>query len=477
MVRALRVLEVSGDQVDQVIPENDERRVKYRELQKREFDFLEKLTLVRPRAPEYRFYLARSSFELEETAQALVILDSISPEKAPGVDEEPGYLQGHLLLADYYLTSGAKATSPSEGSESLKKALLHAELSLRQDRTNLEAMTVKAKVLYLQKDYDRAYQVFELLFVRDPSYFEALSKINNQLGRSEKNIELADDAITLLNDSLRNIESPSDPGRRKTWESLAKCYILKKDYETVETRLREEVNFQLKETGNTAWAKGLLTSVYIAWLREYPETSADSLRVRLELIKKAYDFNPDSELILRTLGSLGSNQNEEIASEAREIYDPSKDPDAPSMVLNDLGARSIAKKEHDLAIRYFEMARKKSPQHPEILNNLAYSYLVGPDPYPKRALTLADQAIRFLPNHRQAKRFRTYFHGTRAQALMQLKHMPQAIKDFKIALEDRPNDPEILAFLAECYQAADIKPPSDLEARLPSVAPRAGAEN
>ena len=94
-----------------------------------------------------------------------------------------------------------------------------------------------------------------------------------------------------------------------------------------------------------------------------------------------------------------------------------------------------------------------------------------------KAVMLADQAIRFLPNHRQAKRFRTYFHGTRAQALMQLKHMPQAIKDFKIALEDRPNDPEILAFLAECYQAADIKPPKDLEARLPNVAPRAGAEN
>ena len=103
-------------------------------------------------------------------------------------------------------------------------------------------------------------------------------------------------------------------------------------------------------------------------MAEYPDKTVESLKTKLDLAEKAYVLYPKNEFVLRHLARLGGHENKEIATEARRIYDPTSDKDAPALVLNELGAQAMGRKDYRQAIRYFELGRKKSPKSPEILN-------------------------------------------------------------------------------------------------------------
>ena len=109
-------------------------------------------------------------------------------------------------------------------------------------------------------------------------------------------------------------------------------------------------------------------------------------------------------------------------------------------------------------MQYFENARQKSPRDPEILNNLAYTYLVGDEPNPRRGLTLVTEALKQLPRTKDSQRFLTFFRDTRGQALMQLDKWTEAAADFESALIDRPRDKGILESLIQCYRAIGLDP-------------------
>ena len=109
------------------------------------------------------------------------------------------------------------------------------------------------------------------------------------------------------------------------------------------------------------------------------------------------------------------------------------------------------------------MARKKSPGNSAILNNLAYSYLVCENRNPERALKLVDEAIRSLENNPEAKIARSNFYDTRGTALMQMNRMTEAAAAFEIAIQDRPNNRQILESLVKCYEGNNLSPGIYLE--------------
>ncbi len=98
------------------------------------------------------------------------------------------------------------------------------------------------------------------------------------------------------------------------------------------------------------------------------------------------DQDSTNSIVLRELTRLGANDDSSIAQEAKQIYDPTSQSDAPASVFNEIGAQLLSNSNHEEALRYFEMARKKAPRNPEILNNLAYTYTVIEVPNPKRGL-------------------------------------------------------------------------------------------
>ena len=158
-----------------------------------------------------------------------------------------------------------------------------------------------------------------------------------------------------------------------------------------------------------------------------------------------------------------TGQDAKLAEAAREVYDPTRDPNAPASVLNALGSNALASNEYDEAIRYYELARKKAPNNAAILNNLAFAYLECDTPNPERALKLVDEAIRSLQGNPGAKTARSNFYDTRGTALMQMNRMTEAAAAFEIAIQDRPNNRRILESLVKCYEGNNLSPGIYLE--------------
>ena len=95
-------------------------------------------------------------------------------------------------------------------------------------------MSMKARLLFAQRNFAQAYEIFERLFVTNPRYYEPLVEINGFLNRPEANPEILAEAIQRYSDVLEATETLTDSDRVKTWQELTKCYILKKDFETIE---------------------------------------------------------------------------------------------------------------------------------------------------------------------------------------------------------------------------------------------------
>lgn len=454
-----------------LIPKDDVRRVSLKQHQNTESVFLEKLISLNAKEPDYRYRLALSCLEQKDTNRGLAIMNTISPL------DEPGHVTGHLFLANYHLNS--KVSSRREALINIKKALTHADNCLRRDKLNVNAMQIKAQLLVRQNNHSQAYDIFKSLFKLDPRYYEALVEINGILNREELSKSILGEAIDRYDKLLLESPTLSDPDRVKIWQELTKCYLLKKDFTSIEARLKEEIKLQsgkVEDSGKRVWAEHLLSKTYGQWVGQYKDDTDFGRSQRLDLLKKAFLYNPTNELVLRGLTRMGNSENEEIARAAKRTYDPT-DPkvEAPPLVLNELGAQALERSDYQLALRCFELARKKAPRVPEILNNLAYTYLVGSNPNPPRALKLVDEALRYLPKTVENEKYRTHFHDTRGRAMMKLNRMSEAAAEFEFALRGRPDNEDILVSLIECYRADGLDPTA-FEKHLQMIRERDGAQ-
>jgi len=454
--RELRMLTVTlpsnADRSASLIPEDDPRIIDLESSRNKERVYLAKLISLNNAEPDYKFKLAMACLEKPDSRErGLAMLRTISPS------DEPGHIKGHVFLANFYLNQ--RTSSQAEAIKNVRLGMEHVDLCLRRDSSNRDALKLKAKLLYLQRKYADAYVVFSELFETEPTYFQALVELNQKLDRTDRNTEVISIAIDAYDDQLKNNKKLTDSERVRIFQELTNCYTARKDFETIEGRLLAEIKLQSapKDSGKRVWAEHLLANVYGGWLQLYPAASSNPAD-RLALLKKAYSYNPKNEQTLRELTRLGTSDDESISLKAREVYDPTEHSDAPAMVLNELGAQALARLEHDRALRYFELARKKTPRAPQVLNNLSYAYLVGDTPNPKRALKLIDEALRYLPNTPANEKYRTHFHDTRAKALMQLGQVSEAVAEFEFALRSRPNDVEILESLIDCYNENGMDP-------------------
>jgi len=464
--RELRMLKVTRpsnvDRGASLIPEDDPRRVELESNRNKEAVFLEKLISLNSDESEYKFRLAKALLEKQETyGRGLAMMRTISPA------DESGHIEGHVFLAQYYLN--LPTSNRAEAIANVRLALGHVDSCLRRDKANIPAMKIKGRLLFLQGRHVDAYLVFEELFKTDPIYFDALVEINGKLGRPERNTEILNRAIDSFDDKLNNSQKLADAERVRIFQQLTKCYIVRNDFEGIETRLLDEIEFQSEpqDRGKRVGAEHLLARVYGNWLREYPMSPANYAD-RLNLLKKAYTYNPKFEPVLRELTEMGGFDDPNVAAAAREVYDPIKHPDAPALVLNELGTQALRRQQYDQALRYYELARKKTPRTPEILNNLAFTYLVGGTPNPKRALKLIDEALRYLPNTAANQLNRTHFHDTRGKALLQLGRVSEAVAEFEFALRSRPDNVDILESLIMCYNENGMDA-SPYERKLSSI--------
>ena len=229
----------------------------------------------------------------------------------------------------------------------------------------------------------------------------------------------------------------------------------------------------------------LIADTYIVWAntlanmrQSYDDLSPQDQMQLLNLYTKAYSNNQEDVNVLQSLARLSLSSNPEVSAQARLIYDPNTDDDAPASVLNQLGNDALLKKRFAEAIKYYELAREKSPRDSAILNNLSFSYLVAEDNKrnPERALQLINEAIRSLPKNVDPEEASKFLH-TKATALKQQDRLQEALAVYERSLKSRPDHADTLRSLIECYTGLAKRPPERYVERLAELQQQMNLEN
>jgi len=119
--------------------------------------------------------------------------------------------------------------------------------------------------------------------------------------------------------------------------------------------------------------------------------NAENAEVMLNFLREGYQQDPTNQRILGHLTQLRSSEIPGIAELAANIYQPNEK--APASVENILGTQALAKGNYLEAAKHMTRATQKDEKNGDYLNNLAYLYLVRPNPDPQEALKLIDRAI------------------------------------------------------------------------------------
>ena len=362
-----------------------------------------------------------------------------------------------LLIAGLWLATPASSVMAQKNPEILSKS-------------------IKIQELLREKNYDAANEIALELFESDPEIFSLLIKLNKLKGTPEQIPGILQSALKKYQQLSTQDEILSD-GKQwsKVHRGIAQTMILLKRFDDLETTLQKSIE-ETEEQGigiaRRSFLKRLLGQAYLTWGSEIiggkspgfmPLPENVSLKA-LDIYGKAYEIHDESRLKASLLlTEFGFSKNEQVAKKAKSIYDPEKDNSPSPAVLNHLGTQAMVGRQYDKAVTYYERARARGADNPVILNNLAYAYLVLDEPNPKRALQLCDQVLK-MPNS-QKQNTSNYLH-TKATALKQLKRFKEAITSFELSLETRPDHPDTLNSVIECYQELDLDPPEKYLNRL-----------
>lgn len=321
---------------------------------------------------------------------------------------------------------------------------------------------------------------------REAKNRQVLTELNDlmkQVKLEERNQAALEEALSKFKQYLADEENESDDRRWVTIElGITQTLQKLKRFEEAESRLEPQIEtYASKPTGGPrrVFLQRLFGNNYAEWAKSiapvtvsYDSLPPETQKKILSLYTKAFRADPENILVLQSLARLALSTGE-IAEQAKAVYDPTKDIDAPSSVLNQLGNHMLVNKEFDKAIRYYELAKEKSPRDPAILNNLAFSYLVAPDASPKRALQLIDEAIQNLPKGIEEKERVKFFH-TKAVALKQMNRVKEALPLFEKSVKARPNHVDSLRAVIECHEALDLQPPEQYVERLAKIEAQRG---
>lgn len=432
----------------------EEDRKKLLELRKDQKRFLDKLLLLDPDNDAYRFELAKLFHAEGDRARALSILLELAPM------DVAGHPEAHYVLAQHYFELGGLDDA----------ALTHVDHALSRDKGNFRCRNLKAKILVKLERYEDAYLLYEKLLELDPKYFREMVQLNRLLKREDENQPLYEKALARYQQLSEREEYQNDDRRWIIIEAgIVNTRQNLEQFAEAEERLVSLIDvYKADSTGGPRrlYLERLLADTYVKWARDIanPKVSYNSVAPEtqakvLDLYTKAFRAQRDNVHAMESLSRLSFSSNAEISEQAKSVYDPVEDVDAPMAVLNQLGNHALLKRKFPDAIRYYERAVEKS-RDLAVLNNLAYAYLVATDEgrNPERALQLIEEAIGKVPAGMSGVEFAKFQH-TKATALKQLDRTQEAIDVFEESLKARPGHADTLRSLLQCYKKLGKVPP------------------
>jgi tetratricopeptide (TPR) repeat protein len=431
---------------------------KIRTLQTDLQTMLLKLISLDPVNQTYRFRYA-NSFGSTDPMKQFELMRQLAPET------NPGFADAHFWLATNFMM--ARANTPNERRLFTEKALLHANFCLNLDSGKREARMIKANALYALGRQQEAYAEFEQLFKDEPEFFASLVQINKSMRMEGRNRAVYEDAASRLENKLRAVRDTDVDAWNRTLRQIQLCYIGSQNFVELRRLLANEQVLAQDSPLRKKAVDEILGNSLNAEAQAIVRSDSAGQRTGeiIKLLRQAYELSPNDVQTKYQLAYLPT-AFPETSSDAKAIYDPEKDIDIPGQVLQVLGNAEMQKRNYAQAIERYEQARIKIPRDSDLLNNLAFAYLVADSKNAERALFLVDEAIQALPNTLETNEAASHFHHTRGSALLALNRVSEAAASFEIALQYRPNNPGILESLVKCYTGRDEKQAAAFQKRL-----------
>ena len=414
--------------------------------------FLQKLIDLDKDNPEHKFELAQLAFLERNPQLGESLLEVIAPF------EEPGYAKAHITLAEILMMKALQSR------ENVRRTYLQGadkqiSNAIIADESNLQAKTIKARLPTMSKNYLQSYKVYEELFESDPIHYREMLKLSRILGDKQEEQKVLDRAASeYRQQTQRKLDNVT--AWVSAWDNYIVCLKLLKQYNTAETAVSAELKKHRGDIGKEVFLKQQLSKIYTERVMHLGRSEDPAIQNnQLNDLRRALENDRKNATAMQWLTVLGNSEH--VGDAARKVYDPQYDPNTPWIVLSELGNSALGKKDYENAITFFERARRKQPTNPQVLNNLAYSYLVSPESNnPEQALLLVDQAILNIKNldlgPKRGEIISSFF-DTRGEALMQLKRTKDAAAALEIAYRARPSSLSILEKLMTCYKELDNK--------------------
>jgi len=194
----------------------------------------------------------------------------------------------------------------------------------------------------------------------------------------------------------------------------------------------------------------LLVEVYVAHssrLRQLTARSSEDLAIAIDCIAKAMEIAPESAVVTDELVALAGMRDLSDELLDQQLQTALNAGVSPGLVHFILGTRAMSATPPNIesAMQHFALTETHNPGMPGLLNNLADAICEQPDGNLEQALTLVNQAIKFLPD--QPRVF-----DTRGKIYLRQKEWLKAIADFEKSLADE--DLRLLAHerLAAAYE-------------------------
>jgi tetratricopeptide (TPR) repeat protein len=316
-----------------------------------------------------------------------------------------------------------------------------------------------------------ALLVFEELFGSDPEFFEAIVAINKMLGKDSDNLGVYEIAAQRLEGRIRAARESDANSWSVGVHQYMICMFGKGTFARAKELLETEERLNEKDAVRLAFLKERHAENYLKWAqslaRQQPGTDLN-IPEMVPMLEKSLELRPRYEQALQQLTHIAVDYPQ-FREQVLRIYDPFKDSNAPSSVLQVLANAEMIKRNYSQAVSLFEEARRKSPKDPHTLNNLAYSYLMSNSDNAERSLFLVEEALATLPRVSENIATQAAFLHTRGSALLQLNRLIEAAATFEMALQIRPDDVAILESLVKCYATQDPSQSEAYQKHLDSV--------
>lgn len=383
---------------------------------------LERLALLDPDQPEYRYQWALAVRLQGKFDRAMSLLSSIAPL------DHAGFAPAHLVIAQRLLDN-----QPTP--ETMRIAEIHLRRALERQPDSEDALSMLGQLYFAQGKYKEAERYLLQVVIARPELTLCLAQMYSAMGNKQSMEVNARRAQKFFRERVD--ASVDDHASRMNW---ARMTLLLGDGPTAISILQEG----LRLSGEQGYRRAL-GQAYVAWTDALVKAGNGNVGQCLTLLEQGIRHDYTNPALIDRLLVLCRAKEPEAGKVRGTLRQLLAEGVAVSTVNLILGADARERGRLEEARQHFERAFALAPEMPIVINNLAWSLAFSENPDLQRSLGLIESALQRWPNQLN-------FRETRGQILIKLGRWKEALSDLEAALPALPQNQALHQALAETYR-------------------------